>query len=198
MGNAESSPGPHGGDGPRAYHYGAHRAAQPSARPTSSFLDEPVTRRATERGEAAVAVAVARPRPGAPPDDDAAPRSPPRLRYAATEMQGWRSHMEDRHLLDPPLASPQGGGRPEEARLLAGHHLFAVFDGHGGAFSSYFCGDHFVATLREQRAWRDYVQLLAAGSAAADPVASLALLKAALTAAFLALDAKVSTASRSV
>ena len=118
------------------------------------------------------------------------------LQCAVSEMQGWRSHMEDNHLLNPTMSS-----NLQQKELLKGHHLFAVFDGHGGDFSSSFCGDHFVATLTEQKDWQDYLRLSSKGSAAAsrdarDVVAGLVLLKAALAAAFLALDAKLLAAQR--
>ena len=42
------------------------------------------------------------------------------LLFAATEMQGWRVHMEDTHVAIPSL-----GDDPSAS-------LFAIFDGHGG------------------------------------------------------------------
>ena len=105
----------------------------PLNRRAGSFLDEPVELKNTERGEDAirlphsarcdrsVASAYRDPAPGAG-----------RLRYAVSEMQGWRSHMEDEHLLSPPLSADPAAGRVNE--VLEDHHLFAVFDGHGEYF----------------------------------------------------------------
>ena len=49
-------------------------------------------------------------------------------------MQGWRRTNEDAHItaLD----------------FEPGMHLFAVFDGHGGAEVARFCERHFIEELR--------------------------------------------------
>jgi len=73
----------------------------PLERKSSSYLEEPVMTKATHRGEAEVTL-------DQPPsigreghEGDASGK----LRYAVSEMQGWRSHMEDEHALNPNLAS---------------------------------------------------------------------------------------------
>lgn len=246
MGNVESTapvgPSPSSPSNDEKNHWhGTHPDKEPSGRHPpkvpaslqrkgSSFLEEPVTHKLTERGEATVTVTVAATnhrtssasssslaaasegRQGAdeggeidtfPPDSRFASEN--RLRYAVSEMQGWRSHMEDKHALNPVLSS-----NSQQKRLLRDHHLFAVFDGHGGDFASHFCGEHFVSTLTAQKDWQKYLKLSAssggggdrgdagadASSSTQDSVAGLALLKSALTSAFLALDAKLLTAQR--
>lgn len=189
MGNTESSTEPDKGNGTRVapLRHPSPKGAPPMAlqRKGSSFLDEPVIHKVTERGKARV-------RTGCDRGDEA---EGDMLHYAVSEMQGWRSHMEDKHLLNPMISS-----NLQQKELLKDHHLFAVFDGHGGEFSSFFCGDNFVATLSEQKDWQNYLRLSSKGSsrkpATRDPVIGLALLKSALVATFLALDAKLLAAQR--
>ncbi|KAL9190481.1 hypothetical protein ACHAXT_007692 [Thalassiosira profunda] len=215
MGNAESSSAASRGADAAIYWHGADPNSSPSMRPPpdqraalqrkmSSFLEEPITHKLTERGEAAVTLRASGDGRDAA-DNSSAEETPTKLRYAASEMQGWRSHMEDRHCLDPPLARNR-----QQRELLKDHHLFAVFDGHGGEFASRFCGEHFVGTLLRQREWQTYLQLASGGGsghpspltgqslARQDSVTGLALLKAALTSAFLDLDAQLMEAQRSV
>ncbi|EED88574.1 predicted protein, partial [Thalassiosira pseudonana CCMP1335] len=75
-----------------------------------------------------------------------------KLRYAVSEMQGWRSHMEDKHTLCPPLSY-------ELNTQLEDHYLFAVFDGHGGNFTSHYAGENLVSTLTSSKEWRAYLEL---------------------------------------
>jgi len=161
----------------------------PLERKSSSYLEEPVMTKATHRGEAEVTL-------DQPPsigreghEGDASGK----LRYAVSEMQGWRSHMEDEHALNPNLASNR-----QQAMLLKDHHLFAVFDGHGGDFASKFCGEHFVPTLTAQRNWQAYLTLSSEGNQSRDTVKGLRLLKSALTSTFLELDDKLIEAERKI
>lgn len=57
------------------------------------------------------------------------------MRYAASEMQGWRAHMEDAHIsvLD----------------LTPDSTIFGVFDGHGGKEVAKFCEKHFCEELKK-------------------------------------------------
>lgn len=112
----------------------------PLSRRASSFLDEPVESKRTERGEDEIRLPVsggggdpdwAAAAPSYSPVREPAPGSG-RLRYAVSEMQGWRSHMEDEHVLSPPFSADPRAGRVSE--VLGDHHLFAVFDGHGEFF----------------------------------------------------------------
>lgn len=54
------------------------------------------------------------------------------LSYAASGMQGWRVSMEDSHIADLDL----GGNK--------NHHLFGVFDGHGGMEVAEYVKRHFT------------------------------------------------------
>jgi serine/threonine protein phosphatase PrpC len=55
-------------------------------------------------------------------------------------MQGWRRTNEDAHItaLD----------------FDEGMHLFAVFDGHGGAEVARFCERHFISELKEDKEYQ--------------------------------------------
>ena len=81
------------------------------------------------------------------------------LRYNVSEMQGWRSHMEDKYALNPTLAVNR-----QQKRLLEDHHLFAVFDGRGGDFVSHYCGEHLVGTLTSWPEWKEHLRLVGDGS----------------------------------
>lgn len=155
----------------------------------SSFLDEPITSKLTERGDANVTLSEnsdsSNGREGSPQHHAAK-----KLWYAVSEMQGWRSHMEDKHALNPKLSTSHA-----QAQILKDHHLFAVFDGHGGDFASHYCGEHFVSTLIGQKDWTSYLKLPSdkqRGSAI-----GLSFLKSALTSAFHELDTKLMVAQRS-
>jgi len=156
----------------------------------SSYLEEPVMTKATERGEVEVTLGASTSKGREGNDDDS---SNNKLRYAVSEMQGWRSHMEDEHALNPILASNR-----QQAMLLKDHHLFAVFDGHGGEFASKFCGDNLVSTLTLQPDWQTYLALPNEGSYTRSSVKGLTLLKSALTSTFLQLDNKLIEAERDI
>ena len=165
MGNAVAfdSQGQFGGDGNQTNHWhGGDPNADPSMRSLpneaqlmlqrklSSFLEEPVTIKRTERGEANITLRDSKRggREGSSSNNESGEDNNNMLRYAVSEMQGWRSHMEDKHALNPTLSSNR-----QQAQLLKDHHLFAVFDGHGGEFASHYCGEHFVSTLTSQKEW---------------------------------------------
>jgi len=156
-------------------------------RKATSFLEEPITSKHTERGEATVSESIG----GSPSSPNSL------LRYAVSEMQGWRSHMEDKHALNPQLSTNR-----QQAHLLKDHHLFAVFDGHGGDFASHYCGEHFVSTLTSQKDWLAYLRLSnenpLLGGRPRDSVAGLSLLKSALTSTFHELDSKLMAAQRKI
>lgn len=59
------------------------------------------------------------------------------LRFAYSSMQGWRTSMEDAHIATP--------------NIKDGVHLFAVFDGHGGAEVAKFCELRFGEQLRKNK-----------------------------------------------
>jgi len=158
----------------------------------SSFLEEPVTNKMTERGEADISIGDNAASNGLDGHDDIANS---KVRYAVSEMQGWRSHMEDKHMLNPTLSSSR-----QQAQLLKDHHLFAVFDGHGGDFASHFCGEHLAETLIQQKDWLSYLRLSDKAGVSRNTrrksVTGLHLLKSALTSTFLQLDEKLVVAQR--
>ena len=155
------------------------------SRKGSSFLEEPVIAKSTESGETNDNIASS--------GRDAASPELGKIRYACSEMQGWRSHMEDKHVLNPPL---KHNGR----RVLPDHHIFAVFDGHGGSFASHFCGENLVRTLMEQEEWTAYLKLRSSSSSEKNlcrhSAFGVKLIKSALNKTFLSLDAKLKDAQR--
>eukprot|EP00573_Skeletonema_grethae_P013483 CAMPEP_0201695394 /NCGR_PEP_ID=MMETSP0578-20130828/7362_1 /ASSEMBLY_ACC=CAM_ASM_000663 /TAXON_ID=267565 /ORGANISM="Skeletonema grethea, Strain CCMP 1804" /LENGTH=520 /DNA_ID=CAMNT_0048181237 /DNA_START=24 /DNA_END=1586 /DNA_ORIENTATION=+ len=155
------------------------------SRKGSSFLEEPIITKSTDSGVTDDNIASS--------GRDGASSEPEKIHYACSEMQGWRSHMEDKHVLDPPL---KHNGR----RVLTDHHIFAVFDGHGGSFASQFCGDNLVRTLMEQEEWSAYLKLRPTSSSDKNlcrhSAFGVKLIKSALNKTFLSLDAKLKDAQR--
>ena len=120
--------------------------------------------------------------------------------------------MEDRHCICPPLCAlptpttDANDDGEEDMNSMEDHYLFAVFDGHGGTFTSYYCGDNLVKTLVERSEWKSYLALpkaplpsssftVTTGNTRGD-VIGIKLLKAALSSTFLALDSQIQTAQR--
>jgi len=65
--------------------------------------------------------------------------------YGVYELQGQRPYMEDTHICVPCLSSHlESETIPKDVRL------FAVFDGHGGKFTSTYASHHFPSILAEQ------------------------------------------------
>lgn len=62
-----------------------------------------------------------------------------RFAVAAVAMQGWRTSMEDAHILD--------------CQLDHDCSLFAIFDGHGGPEVAKFCQKHFAKQLVQSVHW---------------------------------------------
>lgn len=181
----------------------------------SSFLDAPITHKLTERGDATVSLSCSnrsisstssgREGSDSSSSDDVSNSSYNKLRYAVSEMQGWRSHMEDKHALNPDLSASKlstndAHQKQQHAKLLEDHHLFAVFDGHGGDFASQYCGTHLVETLTSQKDWVAYLQLCdkKKNSSKQASVKGVQLLKSALTSTFLSLDEQLMTAQRKI
>lgn len=222
MGNVESAPGSnqtsnnhwHGSDPnsnpslrPPPVRSGKAQPHQLLQRKGSSFLDEPVTHKLTERGEALVTLDETSAttntnegREGSPPSAGVGGTNDNnKLQYAVSEMQGWRSHMEDKHILNSKLlTSSSTSSRNTHTELLKDHHIFAVFDGHGGDMASHYCGEHFVPTLVAQPEWKDYLKLTnESSSRSSSSTRGLALLKSALTSTFHDLDIQLMQAQRS-
>jgi serine/threonine protein phosphatase PrpC len=190
MGNIESLAGDNQNNTSNESNPVLMKGKLPLVRKCSSYLQEPVTTKETLRGEVEVTLA---PPPSSIGHEGHAGHASNKLRYAVSEMQGWRSHMEDQHALNPELASNR-----QQAMLLKDHHLFAVFDGHGGDFASKFCGAQLVPTLTAQKDWQSYLSLSSEGNGSRDSVRGLALLKSVLISTFLDLDTKLINAERNI
>ena len=61
--------------------------------------------------------------------------------WSASDMQGWRKHMEDSHITNTNVPPPA------QAQSQAPAKIFAVFDGHGGREVALFVERHFVDLL---------------------------------------------------
>lgn len=59
------------------------------------------------------------------------------MKYCATGMQGWRTHMEDSHICNSKLSDDVS--------------VFGVFDGHGGKEVAKFVKEHFCAELLKNK-----------------------------------------------
>uniref|UniRef100_A0A6U5FM03 protein-serine/threonine phosphatase n=1 Tax=Corethron hystrix TaxID=216773 RepID=A0A6U5FM03_9STRA len=98
------------------------------------------------------------------------------LKYGASSMQGWRVEMEDEHILATNLPK------------LDGTSFFAVFDGHGGSFTSYYAKGNLVRLLSETESYTKYVEL---SQEKRDEMDGLKLFKSALEQAFLNVDVEL-------
>lgn len=78
------------------------------------------------------------------------------IAFGASEMQGWRSTMEDAH-----VAARLRGDKDDDNDVC----VFGVFDGHGGDEMALFCKAHFVDALPSLKSWssRDIPSLLREG-----------------------------------
>lgn len=103
------------------------------------------------------------------------------IQYAASEMKGWRDTMEDCHTLCTEI--PVDGS--SDGECLEDHSIFAVYDGHGGGFSSEYAGKTFVRIFSERKAWKKYWAL---STERRSDVAGIELLRKALRGTFMALD----------
>ena len=104
------------------------------------------------------------------------------LKFAVSSMQGWRVRMEDEHSLVGEIQSPPG---------LRNLSLFAVYDGHGGNFTSHYAGNHFVNVFSARKEVREYALM---SQTDRDDVPGLSLLKAGLVNAFFEIDEKIKVA----
>uniref|UniRef100_A0A6U5HF47 protein-serine/threonine phosphatase n=1 Tax=Grammatophora oceanica TaxID=210454 RepID=A0A6U5HF47_9STRA len=89
--------------------------------------------------------------------------TPDGLIYAVSSMQGWRIHMEDAHITETNVHA-QRPTRTEDAPLerlpLAGHSIFAVFDGHGGSFAAQYAAANFCRVLARQPKFVAYAKFV--------------------------------------
>jgi len=74
---------------------------------------------------------------------------------------------------------------------LDDHSLFAVFDGHGGDFTSRYAAEHFLEVLSQQPEMKAYAQLEKAGPASRSDVTGMQLLRTSLDSVFSQLDAQL-------
>jgi serine/threonine protein phosphatase PrpC len=105
------------------------------------------------------------------------------LEYAVSSMQGKRPSMEDKHLYCVEL--PVHGKIPT---FLVDHAIFAVFDGHGGPFSSTYVEEHFLQVLSRRPELARYADMPPTGSKSRADANGIMLLKQALVSTFLMLD----------
>ena len=123
-------------------------------------LGEPVTTKQTERGCSTAQ----------------------NIRYAVSGMQGLRNSMEDRHLLSDCLPIANG------ADSLTDHSVFAVFDGHGGDFTSNYLEKNFLRVLSNRPELAKYASLPRTGMKSRADVTGIQLLRQALIRTFIELD----------
>ena len=108
-----------------------------------------------------------------------------RIHYAASGMKGLRATMEDKHLYTNQI-KVDGVDQP-----LSDHSLFAVFDGHGGDFTSGYAAEHFLEVLARQPEMKQYAQLAKTGSESRSDVTGIELLRKALDGVFGELDTQL-------
>mmetsp|Transcript_5235 Transcript_5235/g.11367 ORF Transcript_5235/g.11367 Transcript_5235/m.11367 type:complete len:478 (-) Transcript_5235:127-1560(-) len=107
------------------------------------------------------------------------------IRFAASSMQGWRPTNEDHHLLIPSITIPLPSAQWGAPITLRDHSFFAVFDGHGGGFTSNYAGHNLKRVLCDRKEWSEYLSLSERERA---DVPGIELLKSALAGAFIDLD----------
>jgi serine/threonine protein phosphatase PrpC len=125
--------------------------------------DDPVTTKFTERGKSYQQGVV----------------------FAASGMKGLRATMEDKHLYTYSIKI-NGVAEP-----LTDHSLFAVFDGHGGDFTSGYAAENFLKVLAQQPAMKQYAVLAKTGVDSRSDVAGIQLLREALDCVFAELDVQL-------
>ena len=112
-----------------------------------------------------------------------------RISCAVSGMKGWRPTMEDQHLYEFSLdirikAGPDCG----EIVSLHDHGIFAVFDGHGGTYTSDYLKKNFVKFLSLRPEFQEYIFLPRKGPNSRADVNGVALLKNAVHNTFLKID----------
>ena len=107
------------------------------------------------------------------------------IHYAASGMKSLTATMEDKHLYTNEIKVAGVD------TVLSDHSLFAVFDGHGGDFTSNYAAEHFLEVLSRQPEMKKYAQLEKTGADSRSDVPGIELLRKALDAVFDQLDAKL-------
>lgn len=103
-----------------------------------------------------------------------------KIQIAVSGMQGMRTTMEDRHLYS--IGIPFPGGSLED------HTLLAVFDGHGGDFTSNYLKENFLRVFTNRPEISKYVALPKTGTKSRSDVTGVQLLRQALIRTFVELD----------
>ena len=134
----------------------------------ASFLpladDDPVTKKTTERGDS----------------------NEQQIQFAVSGMRGLRSSMEDHHLYYTNIPVP---GAYDNA--LKDHSVFAVFDGHGGGFTSQYLKKELMSVFVNRPEMAKYAFLPKTGQKSRSDVNGVQYLKQALIGTFLELDRKL-------
>ena len=104
------------------------------------------------------------------------------IQFAVSEMKGWRDTMEDCHTTCTSI--PIHGSKES----LDDHCLFAVYDGHGGGFTSSYAGSTFVRVFSKRPELKQYAALPKVGKNSREDVTGVDKLRRALRATFLDLD----------
>jgi serine/threonine protein phosphatase PrpC len=110
------------------------------------------------------------------------------IQFAVSGMQGLRNEMEDHHLYYTFIPVP---GDMNFENALRDHSVFAVFDGHGGDFTSTYLKENFMAVFAQQPEMTKYFAMKESGEKSREDVNGVNCLKQALVGAFLSLDRKI-------
>jgi serine/threonine protein phosphatase PrpC len=124
------------------------------------------------------------------------------IQYAVSGMQGLRHTMEDHHLLcnTLPITTTTCSGNGEanltavgaaasfDMTTLSDHSIFAVFDGHGGDFTSSYLNKNILTVLSKRPELAKYVDLPKTGMKSRSDVTGIQLLRQALLRTFIELD----------
>jgi serine/threonine protein phosphatase PrpC len=105
---------------------------------------------------------------------------------AVSGMKGWRPTMEDQHLFE--FSMNVRFEQNQDNVSLNDHSIFAVFDGHGGSYTSTYLKQNFISVLSLRPELQRYVALPKNGPHSRADANGVQLLKEAVTNTFLRLD----------